>query len=167
MKNKLLFLLAAGCLSLIPAINFAQAPAMGTTVDFVLFSSDGAVSNTGITHLTGHVGTNNGSSTGFGNVDGVMHDNDVASAQASADLLLLYGDLNVAIPTFFVPPVLSPPLYASQTVVLDVVPPTSVPSVLTVVPPPSAPTVIPIETPVAEVPQPFMTPFRVRKQDRN
>lgn len=101
MKNKLLFSLIAGSLSLMPTLNFAQAPVMGTTADFVLFSSDGAVSNTGITHLTGHVGTNNGSSTGFGNVNGVMHDNDVASGQASTDLLLLYADLDAEIPTLF------------------------------------------------------------------
>jgi len=101
MINKYIFFLVTVVLSLIPFINYAQAPNMGTTVDFVLFSSDGAVSNTGITHLTGNVGTNNGSSTGFGNVDGQMHDNDVASGQASADLLLLYGELNAAIPTFF------------------------------------------------------------------
>ena len=96
MKNYLLYSLTAASLLLIPLTNLGQAPTTGTTVDFVLFSSDGAVSNTGITHLTGNVGTNNGSSTGFGNVDGQMHDNDVASAQASADLLILYGELKIS-----------------------------------------------------------------------
>ena len=64
-----------------PNVNFAQAPTLGTAADFVLFTSVGAVSNTGFSHLTGHVGTNSGSSTAFGNVDGVMHDGDGASAQ--------------------------------------------------------------------------------------
>jgi len=84
-----------------PKANLAQAPTLGTTADFVLFSTVGAVSNTGITHLTGHVGTNSGSSTGFGNVDGVMHDQDPASAQATADLLIAYNQLNATVPTFF------------------------------------------------------------------
>lgn len=101
MKRNLLIFLTAGCLALIPTVTFGQAPTMGTTADFVLFSSDGAVSNTGITHLTGNVGTNNGSSTGFGNVNGQMHDNDVVSGQASTDLLLLYAELDAEIATLF------------------------------------------------------------------
>jgi hypothetical protein len=69
----------------------AQVITLGTTADFVLFSSNGAITNTGASHLTGHVGTNAGSSTGFGNVDGIMHDQDGASALAMADLNVLYG----------------------------------------------------------------------------
>lgn len=101
MKKKLHLLLIAALFLLVPLINFGQAPNLGTAVNFVLFSTNGAVSNTGITHLTGNVGTNSGSSTGFGNVNGGMHDNDVVSAAASADLLLAYGELNSAIPTNF------------------------------------------------------------------
>lgn len=82
-------------------VNFGQAPTLGTAADFVLFSTDGAVSNTGISHLTGNIGTNNGSSTAFGNVDGVMHDNDVTSAKAASDLLIAYNQLNSTIPNFF------------------------------------------------------------------
>ena len=89
-----LFLFCAGVL-------FAQAPPLGAAAGFVLFSTIGAVSNTGNSHVTGNVGTNSGSSTGFGNVDGVMHDNDGASAQCAADLLIAYNLLNSAIPTFF------------------------------------------------------------------
>jgi len=84
-----------------PKVNLAQAPTMGTTADFVLFSTVGAVTNTGISHLTGNVGTNSGSSTGFGNVDGVMHDQDPGSAQATADLLIAYNQLNATVPTLF------------------------------------------------------------------
>jgi len=64
----------------IPFLFLAQAPNLGTAANFVLFSTDGEVTNSGISHLTGNVGTNNGSSTGFGNVNGVMHDNDLVSA---------------------------------------------------------------------------------------
>ena len=80
MKTSLINVLIAVILLIIPTFIFAQAPTLGTVSNFVLFSSNGAVSNTGVSQLTGNVGTNNGSSTGFGNVNGVMHDNDGASA---------------------------------------------------------------------------------------
>ncbi|MFH0894656.1 MAG: ice-binding family protein [Bacteroidota bacterium] len=106
MKTQLLNVLTAVILLLIPILNFAQAPPLGTAAEFVLFSSVGAVSNTGISQLTGNVGTNSGSSTGFGNVNGVMHDNDGASAQCAADLLIAYNQLNSTVPTFFPAPLL-------------------------------------------------------------
>jgi uncharacterized protein YjdB len=102
MKIKLLKALMAVILFLMPNVNFAQAPSLGTAANFVLFSTVGAVTNSGIphlTHLTGNVGSNSGSSTGFGNVDGQMHDGDVASIAAASDLLLLYADLNGRTPT--------------------------------------------------------------------
>lgn len=89
-----------------PSKNFGQAPNLGTAANFVLFTSNGAVSNSGISHLTGHVGTNNGSSVFFGNVDGVMHDQDGASGQAATDLLIAYNQLNATVPTFFPAPLL-------------------------------------------------------------
>jgi hypothetical protein len=61
----------------------------------------GAVTNSGISQITGNVGTNSGSSTGFGNVNGVMNDNNGASALCAADLLTAYNQLNSAIPEFF------------------------------------------------------------------
>lgn len=88
------------------AAVFAQAPSLGTAANFVLFSSNGAVSNSGFSQLTGHVGTNSGSSTAFGNVNGVMHDNDGTSAKAAADLLLAYNQLKSSIPTFAHSPLL-------------------------------------------------------------
>lgn len=104
MKTKLLNTLTAVLLFLVPSINFGQTPTLGTAANFVLFSSNGAVGNTGVSQLTGNVGTNNGSSTGFGNVNGVMHDNDGASAQASTDLLLAFNQLNGTTPTAFPAP---------------------------------------------------------------
>jgi hypothetical protein len=102
MKNNLLYRIALLCtMSCFPNINFAQAPALGAVANFVLFSTNGAVSNTGTSQLTGNVGTNNGASTAFGNVNGVMHDNDTASVRCAADLLIAYKQLNTAIPAFF------------------------------------------------------------------
>ena len=47
-----------------------------------------------LTHLTGNVGTNSGSSTNFGNVNGVMHDGDGASLLCASDLLFAYNSLS-------------------------------------------------------------------------
>jgi len=106
MKTQLLNTLTAVILLLMPMLNFAQAPSLGTAAEFVLFSSVGAVSNSGISQLTGNVGTNSGSITGFGNVNGVMHENDGASAQCAADLLIAYNQLNSAVPDYFPGPLL-------------------------------------------------------------
>ena len=106
MKKKLLVLATAGACLLSPLVQFAQAPNLGTSANFVLFTTVGAVTNTGVSQLTGNVGSNSGSSTNFGNVNGVMHDGDGASAQAAADLLLAYNQLNSTIPQFFPAPLL-------------------------------------------------------------
>ncbi|OFY84793.1 MAG: hypothetical protein A3F72_05915 [Bacteroidetes bacterium RIFCSPLOWO2_12_FULL_35_15] len=106
MKTKLLNSLSAAILFLMPNVNFGQAPTLGTAANFVLFSSVGALSNTGLSQLTGNVGTNSGSSTTFGNVNGGMHDNDLVSAQCATDLLAAYNQLNSAVPTYFPAPLL-------------------------------------------------------------
>jgi hypothetical protein len=93
MKNKLLQVALAIILIASPKINFAQAPALGAVASFVLFSSNGAVKNTSASQVTGDVGTNNGSNTGFGNVNGVMHAPDITTAKAAADLLTAYNQL--------------------------------------------------------------------------
>ena len=106
MKTQLLKALTAVILLLMPMLDFAQAPPLGTAAGFVLFSTVGAVGNTGISQITGNVGTNSGAITGFGNVNGVMHTGDGASAQCAADLLIAYNQLNSSVPTFFPAPLL-------------------------------------------------------------
>jgi hypothetical protein len=106
MKRKLLIALTAVLLFLMPNANFGQAINLGTAADFVLFSSNGALSNTGISNLTGNVGSNSGSSTGFGNVNGVMNNNNGASAQCSADLLIAYNQLHSTVANFSHAPLL-------------------------------------------------------------
>ena len=91
---------------LISANTFSQAPSLGTAANFVLFSANGAVTNSGISQITGNVGTNNGSSTAFGNVNGGMHDGDGISAQCATDVLSAYNQLNATIPTLFPAPLL-------------------------------------------------------------
>ncbi len=101
MKRFLLSVIIVLGMLIMPILTYAQAPDLGSVSSFVLFSTDGAVTNSGISQYTGNVGTNNGSSTGFGNVNGVMHDGDIASALCAADLLILYNFLDAAIPAYF------------------------------------------------------------------
>ncbi len=109
MKNlilKALILTTVLALLFIPKVNFGQAPNLGTTVNYAMFTSIGAVGNTGSSMLTGNVGTNNGSFTGFGNVNGRMENSNGSTAQASADLLAAYNQLNGTVPNFFIAPLL-------------------------------------------------------------
>lgn len=107
MKTKLLYQLLGLIISVTGLQTNAQAPVLGGAIDFVIFSRDGAVTsnvtNSLMTHLTGNVGTNTSgaTSTGFGNVNGVMHDDDSASHIASADVLTAYTQLNALIPNYF------------------------------------------------------------------
>lgn len=101
MKKQLLYMVTAVTLFTLPKTNNAQAPSLGTASNFVLFSTNGALTNSGISHLTGHVGTNNGFSTNFGIVNGVMNDNNGVSAICASDLLIAYNQLNATIPTSF------------------------------------------------------------------
>jgi gliding motility-associated-like protein/uncharacterized repeat protein (TIGR01451 family) len=103
MKSKLLLIITMVILSC-PKISFGQAPTLGTTSDFVLFSSVGAVSNVGIqylTLLTGHVGANSGPITNFGNVDGNIYAGGPQSAACAADLTIAYNQLNATVATIF------------------------------------------------------------------
>jgi len=106
MKHSVLHAIIATALLVLPTVIFGQAPNLGTAANFVLFSTNGQVSNTGLSQLTGNVGTNNGSSIHFGNVNGVMHDADGSSAQCATDLLVAYNQLNTTIATFFPAPLL-------------------------------------------------------------
>ncbi len=101
MKKSILNIISTSLLFCFTNAYFGQAPNLGTAANFVLFSTDGAVGNSGISQLTGNVGTNNGSSTNFGNVNGQMHDADGTSAQCAADVLIAYNQLNSTIPAYF------------------------------------------------------------------
>lgn len=92
---------------LVPKVDFGQAPNLGTTANFALFTTVGLCMNTGTTyntHITGNVGSNSGAVSGFGNVDGVMtFTGDPLSMQAEVDLLIANGQLDAAVPTNFPP----------------------------------------------------------------
>jgi hypothetical protein len=99
LKHLLHSLLTLVTFSIVSTAAFSQAPNLGTAGSFVLFTSTGAVGNTGISQVTGNVGTNGGAITGFGNVNGVMHTTDGATLAASAALTTAYAQLNTALQT--------------------------------------------------------------------
>jgi len=76
-------------------------PVMGLTSTYALFSSNGSVSNSGITFITGDIGTNVGHTTGFDvlNVKGNIHLlPDGATNSCIGDLLTMYNYLNLLPP---------------------------------------------------------------------
>lgn len=73
-----------------------QAPNLGAATNFVLFTTTGDVTNTAVTNITGDIGTNTGAITGFGApsiVNGMLHTQDGATAQAATDLQTAYQQL--------------------------------------------------------------------------
>jgi len=96
MKRKLLGTLLLFVLFLIPNASFGQAPNLGVTSSFALFTAVGSLDNTGATMVTGNVGTNVGAFTGFpdpGTIIGVTHVVDPVSVQAAIDVDVAYSYL--------------------------------------------------------------------------
>src|ERR1700730_14186803 len=106
MKTRLILILTNFTLLFFPSVNFGQSPNLGTAGNFVLFSNVVAVGNPEISQLTGNVGTNSGAITGFGNVNGVMHNADAATLQAGIDLQAALQYLDTLTPTAVHGPVL-------------------------------------------------------------
>ncbi len=97
MRVKLLNAFAAVILFLMPNVNFGQAPNLGTTSNFALFTAAGAFNNIGATTtVTGDVGTNVGAFNAFppGILLGTRHVADPVSAQAATDVALAYGSVS-------------------------------------------------------------------------
>lgn len=94
MKTNLFLVTACAVLLTLPKITFSQVPVMGTAADYVLFTSGGAVGNTGISHITGNVGTDIGAITASGNVDGTLNTANAATSVCAVDLLAIYNQLN-------------------------------------------------------------------------
>lgn len=96
MKNIYLLALTSLFLLFFPKINFGQAPALGTTSSFALFTASGAITNTGTTNVWGDVGTNVGSISGgtLNLIVGNTHTADTTSASAATDVATAYTYLN-------------------------------------------------------------------------
>jgi hypothetical protein len=95
MKSFLQLVLTVSALFLLPITIEAQAPNLGATSTFAMFTAAGAFSNDGLTVVTGDIGTNVGAFTGFppGVVIGDIHNADVVSAQAALDVASAYAEL--------------------------------------------------------------------------
>jgi hypothetical protein len=78
------------------------APNLGSISNFVLFTSAGAVANTGTSIITGNVGANVGAISGFeapSVINGTVENANAITAQAALDLKVAYDHLYVSIPT--------------------------------------------------------------------
>jgi hypothetical protein len=100
MEKKLLTLLTGIIWFLMQNVAFGQAPTLGTTSTFALFTAVGAFTNDGASVVTGDVGTNVGAFTAFppGTLVGLKHVADPGSASAATDVLVAYGFLAALTP---------------------------------------------------------------------
>ncbi len=98
-KQKFIYSILVIPLYFFSNLSFAQSLTLGTTANFVMFTSSGAVSNIGASTLTGNVGTGLGAISGFATstLNTSFYNNDADAAQAKVDLLIAYIRLS-AIP---------------------------------------------------------------------
>ena len=97
MKAKLINAFTAVILLLLPNVNFGQAPTLGTSSTYALFTAVGAFNNIGATTtVTGDVGTNVGAFNAFppGILVGQINVANSASAQAATDVDVAYSFLD-------------------------------------------------------------------------
>ena len=88
--------MASLCLLAIPFQALTQAPDLGASSTFTLFTAVGAFDNLGASIVTGDIGTDAGAFSGFppGTVIGEIHVADPVSAQAAIDVDAAYGFLD-------------------------------------------------------------------------
>ncbi|NVN94052.1 MAG: DUF3494 domain-containing protein [Bacteroidetes bacterium] len=99
MKSKLLSLLIAIVLFVVPKIIFGQTPNLGVASDFALFTSTGAFTNLGATNISGDIGTNAGLFSGFpsGTINGQIHVTDSTSVLAATAVQDAYTYLSTLV----------------------------------------------------------------------
>jgi len=75
-----------------PQVSFSQAPPLGTTESFAVFTAIGAIDNIGASVITGDLGTNAGAITGFppGTLIGALQEVNAVTAQAAIDVEAAY-----------------------------------------------------------------------------
>jgi hypothetical protein len=97
MKKKILII----ALVLYRLTSFGQVINLGTAANFILFTSAGAVDNTGSSTLTGDIGSDLGDISGFGEatVNGSFYNADSVTALAKVDLSSAYSQLISVPPT--------------------------------------------------------------------
>ena len=104
MRQKLLFFISVFILLLYSIEGFGQVPNLKTVANFILFTSNGAMTNTGISVTGGgNVGTNLGSIAGFTDNLSSQHINDAYTNQCALDLKDLYNEINIIPNTKIIP----------------------------------------------------------------
>ena len=94
MKNKLLNIYITTLFLLFSNLLLAQ-PDLGTAANFVVFSTNGAIFNTGNSHFTGNVGRNVAGAVNVAvNVNGIVHIGDAAAVSCAADLQNALNGIN-------------------------------------------------------------------------
>jgi hypothetical protein len=81
-----------------PILTGPAAPNLATAACYAIFSGNGSVINSGITYVTGDIGTNVGLTVGYNPlfVTGTIHPiPDVSTIDAAADLVTAYNTINV------------------------------------------------------------------------
>ena len=99
---KALYVLMFFCFGFLSSAHAQCLPNLGASSNFVLFTTTGAIGNTGASIITGDIGTNAGAVTGFGLpsvVNGITHIANGATSQASTDLIAAYNQLYALTPT--------------------------------------------------------------------
>lgn len=98
----LTFIILPILLLISPYKTLAQLPDLGTAINFSLFTSVGALGNTGTSTITGNIGSHVGAITGFdlptviiGNTESA----NAATAQCLIDVQAVYDEIVVMIPT--------------------------------------------------------------------
>ena len=103
MKNQTMLLMATiVALLFFPDVNFAQAPNLGSASNLVLFTTTGAVGNTGTSQITGNVGANTGAITGFEpptTLVGAIDSGNAVTMQYAIDVQSAYDQLFNTTPT--------------------------------------------------------------------
>ncbi len=101
MKNILLKFIFSVSLITANLSGQGQTPNLGSVTNFALFTGSGAITNSGISQITGNIGSNLGAGTNFGNVNGVMHSQNATTSAAAADLNTLTSELANATNAYF------------------------------------------------------------------
>jgi len=95
-KNKLLLVIVTAIALLsFPKVIFGQAPTLGATSTFALFTSSGAFDSEGATHVTGNIGSSTVTPTisSPGTVDGTIYNATTTPSAVTTAVTDLYTDL--------------------------------------------------------------------------
>ena len=102
MKKIIQFVWILLLITTLPLSNQAQTPNLRSLSSFIIFTTNGAIGNTGSSQITGNVGTGVGAVTGFDpstNFYGTVSNADLTTTQATTDLTDLCNEINGAVIT--------------------------------------------------------------------